>query len=135
MAEAEVIEAQGRAQAEAMRLKAEAFKQYNQAAVIELIMKGLPELAAKISEPLSKTEKIVIINAGPGPGGGASKLTSDVTQILSQLPPVVESLTGINLDKLLQQVPALRQATTPDSSGAAPVSPSSTAPESKSANP
>lgn len=135
LAEAEVIEAQGRAQAEAMRLKAEAFKQYNQAAVIELIMKGLPELAAKISEPLSKTEKIVIINAGPGPGGGASKLTSDVTQILSQLPPVVESLTGINLEKLLQQVPALRQATTPDSSGAAPVSPSSTAPESKSANP
>jgi flotillin len=106
-----------------MRLKAEAFKLYNQAAVIELIMKGLPELAARISEPLSKTEKIVIINAGPGPGGGASKLTSDVTQILSQLPPVVESLTGVNLEKLIQQVPALRQAQTSPSPAEPPTPP------------
>ena len=70
----------------------------------------LGELAGKISEPLSKTEKIVIINSGNGPGGGASKLTGDVTQIVSQLPPVIESLTGIKFEKLLEQVPALRKA-------------------------
>ena len=45
-----------------------------------------------------------------GPGGGASKLTGDVTQIISQLPPVIESLTGIKFEKLLEQVPALRNA-------------------------
>ncbi|WCJ58886.1 SPFH domain-containing protein [Fontisphaera persica] len=110
LAEAAVIEAQGKAQAEAMRLKAESFKLYNEAAVIEMMVKVLPEVAARISEPLSKTEKIVIINSGNGPGGGASKLTGDVTQIISQLPPVLESLTGIKFEKLLQQVPALRQA-------------------------
>src|SRR5271154_6588405 len=91
LAEAAVIEAQGTATAEAMKLKAESFKQYNEAAVIEMIMRILPELAGKISEPLAKTEKIVIINSG-GPGGGASKMTADVTQIISQLPPVIESL-------------------------------------------
>ncbi|MDB6056733.1 MAG: band 7 protein, partial [Verrucomicrobiales bacterium] len=110
LAEAAVIQAQGSATAEAMKLKAESFKQYNEAAVIEMIVRMLPDIAGKISEPLSKTEKIVIINSGNGPGGGASKLTGDVTQIMSQLPPIVESLTGIKFEKLLEQVPALRNA-------------------------
>jgi flotillin len=70
----------------------------------------LPELAGKISEPLSKTERMVIINSGNGVGGGASKLTGDVAQIVAQLPPVIESLTGIKFEKLLEQVPALRKS-------------------------
>ncbi len=110
LAEAAIIEAQGKANAEATRLKAEAFQKYNEAAVIELLVKVLPEVAGKISEPLSRTEKMVIINSGNGPGGGASKLTGDVTQIIAQLPPVLESLTGVKFEKLLEQVPALRKA-------------------------
>ncbi|HEX5400645.1 MAG TPA: SPFH domain-containing protein [Verrucomicrobiae bacterium] len=110
LAEAAVIEAQGKATAEAMSAKAESFKQYNEAAVIEMIVRVLPEVAGKISEPLAKTERMVIINSGNGPGGGASKVTGDVTQIISQLPPVLESLTGVKFEKLLEQVPALRKA-------------------------
>lgn len=110
LAQAAIIEAQGKATAEATRLKAEAFQKYNEAAVIELLVKVMPEIAARISEPLSKTEKIVIINSGSGPGGGASKLTGDVTQIIAQLPPVLESLTGVKFEKLLEQVPALKKA-------------------------
>jgi len=116
LAEAAVIEAQGKASAEAMRLKAESFKQYNEAAVIEMIVRVLPEVAGKVSEPLSKTEKIVIINSGNGPGGGASKITGDVTQIIAQLPPVLESLTGVKFEKLLEQVPALKNAMNKDES-------------------
>src|SRR5260221_11858579 len=104
LAEAAIIEAQGKATASAMQQKAESFKQYNQAAVIEMIVRILPEVAGKISEPLAKTEKIVIINSGNGPGGGASKLTGDITQIISQLPPVLESLTGVKFEKLLEQL-------------------------------
>src|SRR5881275_3331220 len=110
LAEAAIIEAQGLATAEAMKQKAESFKQYNEAAVIEMIIRILPDVAGKISEPLSKTEKMVIINSGNGAGGGASKLTGDITQIVAQLPPMIESLTGIKFDKLIQQVPSLRQA-------------------------
>ncbi len=110
LAEAAIIEAQGKASAEAMRLKAESFKQYNEAAVIEMIVRVLPEIAAKVSEPLAKTEKMVIVNSGLGAGGGASKVTGDVTQIMAQLPPVIESLTGVRFEKLLEQVPALRKA-------------------------
>lgn len=111
LAEAAIIEAQGKATAESMRVKAESFKQYNEAAVVEMIIRILPEVAGKISEPLSKTERMVIINSGNGVGGGgASKLTGDVTQIVAQLPPVIESLTGIKFEKLLEQVPSLRKA-------------------------
>ena len=116
LAEAAVIEAQGKATASAMQAKAESFKQYNEAAVIEMIVRVLPEVAGKISEPLGKTEKMVIINSGNGPGGGASKLTGDVTQIIAQLPPVLESLTGVKFEKLLEQVPALRNAMAKDDS-------------------
>src|SRR5438477_4699116 len=110
LAEAAIIEAQGTATAEAMKQKAESFKQYNEAAVIEMIIRILPDVAGKISEPLAKTEKMVIINSGNGVGGGASKLTGDIAQIISQLPPVLESLTGIKFETLLQQVPALRKS-------------------------
>ncbi|PYM12032.1 MAG: flotillin [Verrucomicrobia bacterium] len=114
LAEAAIIEAQGKATASAMQQKAESFKQYNEAAVIELIVRVLPEIAGKISEPLSKTERMVIINSGNGVGGGASKITGDVTQIISQLPPVLESLTGVRFEKLLEQVPALKKAMAKD---------------------
>lgn len=110
LAEAAVIEAQGKATAAAMQAKADSFKNYNEAAVIEMIVRILPEVAGKVSEPLAKTEKMVIINSGNGPGGGASKVTGDVTQIIAQLPPVIESLTGIKFEKLLEQVPALKKA-------------------------
>ncbi|HXB58659.1 MAG TPA: SPFH domain-containing protein [Candidatus Acidoferrales bacterium] len=114
LAEAAVIEAQGKATAEAMRVKAESFKQYNEAAVIEMIVRILPEVAGKVSEPLSKMERMVVINSGNGPGGGASKVTGDVTQIISQLPPILESLTGVKFEKLLEQVPALKKAMAKD---------------------
>ncbi|HTX21612.1 MAG TPA: SPFH domain-containing protein [Candidatus Aquilonibacter sp.] len=114
LAEAAVIEAQGKATASAMQAKAESFKQYNEAAVIEMIVRVLPEVAGKISEPLAKTEKMVIINSGNGPGGGASKLTGDMTTIISQLPPVLEALTGVKFEKLLEQVPALKKAMNKD---------------------
>ncbi len=113
LAEAAIIEAQGKATAEAMRMKADSFKQYNEAAVVEMIIRILPEVAGKISEPLAKTEKMVIINSGNGVGGGASKLTGDVTQIVAQLPPVIESLTGIKLEKLIEQIPGLRAGSAP----------------------
>ena len=93
-----------------MRLKAESFKQYNEAAVVEMIIRVLPDVAGKISEPLSKMDKMVIINSGGGVGGGASKLTGDVARIVAQLPPVIESLTGIKFEKLLEQVPGLKKA-------------------------
>ncbi|WHH60322.1 SPFH domain-containing protein [Petroclostridium sp. X23] len=103
MAEVDIIREKGKAEAEAMKLKAEAFKQYGEAAMAQMIVEKLPEISRAISEPLSKTEKIVIVDNGngQGKGKGASKVTGYITDIISQLPETMEALTGVNLVDLL----------------------------------
>ncbi len=97
MAQVEVIREKGKAEAEAMLKKAEAFKQYNEAAVTQMIIEKLPEIAKSVAEPLSKTEKIVIVDSGSGNSKGASKISGYVTDIIASLPHTVEALTGIDL--------------------------------------
>jgi flotillin len=97
MAEVEIIREKGKAEAEAMMKKAEAFKQYNDAAVTQMIIEQLPMIAEQIASPLSKTEKIVILDSGGGSGGGAAKVTGYVTDIIATLPAAVEAITGIDL--------------------------------------
>lgn len=106
LAQANVIQATGTSEAEAMAKKAESWKAYNQAAVTQLIIEKLPELARAIAEPLAKTEKIIVINAG-GDSAGASKVTKDVTNVIAQLPPVIEALSGIKLEELVARLPKI----------------------------
>jgi flotillin len=106
LAEAEVILAKGQAEAEAMRKKAEAWRAYNEAAIAQMFIEKLPELARAIAEPLGRTDKITIISNG-GEGIGASKLTKDVVDIIAQLPPVLEGVSGVNLKDLLSKVPGV----------------------------
>lgn len=110
IAHAEITKAQGLSEAEAMEKKAAAWKEYNQAAVAQMLIEKLPDIARAISEPLAKTDKIVIINSGSnGSGGGASKLTGDVTEIIAQLPPLVEALTGLKFDDILSRIPGFEK--------------------------
>jgi len=99
-AEAEQIKSKGLAEAETMLKKAQAWDKYNQAAILEMYMKILPELARAVSEPLSKVDKIVVI--GGDKNLGTSKITSQVAEILAQMPEVVKSLTGVDLKKFLK---------------------------------
>lgn len=97
-AEAEAIMAKGEAEAKTMEKKAAAFKLYNDAAVTQMIIEKLPEIAKSVSDPLARTEKIVIVDNGAGEGKhGASKVTGYVTDIMSTLPDTVEALTGYQL--------------------------------------
>ncbi len=113
MAEVEIIKAKGEAEAAAMSKKAEAFKMYNDAAVTQMIVEKLPEIAQAVASPLAKTEKIVIVDNGGGEGkGGAAKVSGYVTDIISQLPDTVEALTGMNvLDLLKKDAPKIQQPT------------------------
>ncbi|MCU0644583.1 MAG: SPFH domain-containing protein [bacterium] len=104
MAEAELIKAKGAAEAEAMKQKAESWKDYNEAAVYKMVIDALPELARAVSEPLSRIDKIVMVGGSDG-SVGISKLTEQVAQVLAQLPTVVESLSGVDLKKLLEKLP------------------------------
>lgn len=103
-AEADIAREKGMAEAEAMHKKAQAFKQYGEAAITQLIVERLPEIAGAISEPLTKTEKIVIIDSGGAGGGGAAKVSNYITDIMSTLPQTVEALTGINVLDVLKNV-------------------------------
>lgn len=105
VAEAEVIKLKGAAEATAMDAKAKAWQEYNQAAVVQMVVNGLPELARAIAEPLSKTDKITIVSTGSDGAAGASKLTRDVTEIMAQLPPVIQALSGLDIQELLRSLP------------------------------
>ncbi len=102
LSEAETIKAKGLSEAEAMSEKAESWKQYNQAALIQMVVEALPKMAEAVAEPLSKTDRITIVGGGGDSSAGASKITRDVTDIVAQLPPVMESLTGIDLAQIVR---------------------------------
>ncbi|UCC41203.1 MAG: flotillin [Candidatus Aminicenantes bacterium] len=101
IAEAEKAKQKGIAEAEAMLKKAQAWEKYNQAALFEMYLNILPELAKAVSEPLSKVDKIVVI--GGDKSLGTSKITSQVAETLAQMPEVVKSLTGVDLKKYLKE--------------------------------
>ncbi len=102
LAEADAIRAKGEAEAEARRMLADALRQYNEAGVSLEALKVLPEIVAAASEPLSRAGKTTIISNGSGPGTGVSKLTGDVTEVLSTTLPVVKDLSGVDLAQIVR---------------------------------
>lgn len=111
LAEAEAVKAQGLAEALAMSKRAEAFKAYNEAAVAQMFIEKLPEIAQAVASPLTRVDKIVLVNSGGADGGiGASKLTGEITNIMAQVPPVMEAMTGIKLADLVSKIPGLTTA-------------------------
>ena len=103
-AEAEIIFKKGDAEARAMNVKAEAFQEYNQAAVIDKLLTGLPDIVRALAAPLSKVDKITIVSTGNGDAAGAYKLTGDITKIAAQVPALFEALSGMQMSDLLGKV-------------------------------
>jgi flotillin len=103
LAEAEARKAQGLAEALGMEKKAEAWQKYNEAAVLQILAPLLPEIAKAISEPLSKIDRITMVNTGNGELG-VSKVTGEVAKVIAQVPPVLESLTGLKIEQLLERL-------------------------------
>lgn len=98
-ADADSSAARGKADAEAMRAKAGAWKEYTDAALAQLVIEKLPELARAVSEPLAKVDKIIMV----GDDQGAPRVTGQVARVVAQLPAVVEELTGLKLAELLKR--------------------------------
>src|ERR1700761_4222563 len=103
-AEAEIIFKKGESEAKAMNVKAEAFQEYNQAAVFDKLITGMPEVVRALAEPLSKGDKVTIVSTGNGDAAGAYKLTGDVTKIAAQVPALFEALSGMQMSDLLSKV-------------------------------
>ncbi|MHB0871076.1 MAG: flotillin family protein [Chloroflexota bacterium] len=108
LAEAEVIRAKGQAEAEAMTVKAGAFHEYNQAALLDKLLTGFPEVVRAMAEPLSKVDKITIVSTGEGHNGlGASQITGDMAKMIAQVPALFETLSGMKVGQLMEKVPGL----------------------------
>ncbi len=120
LAEAIVIKAKGEAEAEAMSKKAGAFHEYNEAAILDKILSAMPELARALAEPLSKVDKITIVSTGDGsgkPGFGANQITGDLAKMVAQIPALLETLTGVKIQDLINQLPPINSSTNGSSNG------------------
>jgi flotillin len=103
-AEAEIIFKKGEAEAKAMNVKAEAFQEYNQAAVIDKLFASMPEIVRALAAPLANVDKITVVSTGNGNAAGLHKITGDITTMAAQIPALFETLSGMPLSDLLGKV-------------------------------
>ncbi len=98
-AKAKVIEAMGEAESTGLRLKAEAYAEFNNAAKLRLLLDQLPALAAEVCAPLAKTNEIVMVGESAQQGGGASLagIGRSLIGLSATLPPAVRATTGVDL--------------------------------------
>ena len=97
--EAEAIRMKGEAEAEAMTKKAEAMKLYGQAAMMQMIVDKLPDMARAVSEPLSRTDKIILFGEG-----GATSMARDTAGTMLQTFEAVKDAVGLDIPQMLKDV-------------------------------
>jgi len=112
-AEAEIIFKKGDAEARAMNVKAEAYQEYNQAAVVDKLFTNMPEIVRALAAPLANVDKITIVSTGNGDSAGMSKITGDITKMAAQIPALFETLSGMQLSELLGKVRTIGDKTPP----------------------
>ena len=99
--EAFAIEAKATAEAEQMAKKADAWKEYEKAALVDMMLKVLPQVASEIAAPLSKVNKITMVADANGEIG-ASRMTDEVLSVMTKVPEIVGAMTGINIKKIMK---------------------------------
>ncbi|MGD0096825.1 MAG: SPFH domain-containing protein [Terracidiphilus sp.] len=107
-AEAAIIFQKGEAEAKAMNVKAEAYQEWNQAAVVDKLLTNMADVVRAMAEPLSKVDKITIVSTGGEDSAGAHKITGDMTKIAAQVPALFEALSGMDIKQLMANVKAIK---------------------------
>jgi flotillin len=95
-AEAEITFNKGEAEAKALALRAEAFKQFNEAAVIQTVLGMLPEIVRAAAEPMSKIDNLTVLS-----NDGASELVRNTTRTVTEASATVKGLTGLDVPALI----------------------------------
>src|ERR1700760_1621042 len=107
-AEASIIFQKGEAEAKAMNIKAEAYQEWTQAAVVDKLLTNMADVVRAMSEPLSKVDKITIVSTGDGKNIGAHKITGEMTEIAAQVPALFEALSGMKMSDLMANVKQMK---------------------------
>jgi flotillin len=103
-AEASIIYQKGEAEAKAMNVKAAAYQEWTQAAVVDRLITNMADVVRAMSEPLAKVDKITIVSTGSDDNIGANKLTGEMTKIAAQVPALFEALSGMKMQDLMANV-------------------------------
>jgi flotillin len=103
-ADADIIQKKGEAEAKAMNVKAEAYQEWNQAAVVDKLLTGMPEIVRALASPLANVDKITIVSTGNGDSAGMSKITGDMAAMAAHIPALFETLSGMKMSELLGNV-------------------------------
>jgi flotillin len=103
-AEADIIFKKGEAEAKAMNVKAAAYQEFNQAAIVDKLITGMPEIVKALAAPLANVDKITVISTGNGDTAGLNKITGDLTKMAAQVPALFETLSGMPFSELFAKV-------------------------------
>ena len=104
-----------------MAKKADAWKEYKEAAMVDMMLQTLPkvsqgtkvvlslslcacQVAAEVAAPLSQTKKITMVSNGDGEIG-AARLTGEVLDIMVKVPDMVNKMTGVDITNV-RQIPS-----------------------------
>jgi flotillin len=113
-AEASIILQKGEAEAKAMNVKAEAYQEWNQAAVLDKLLTNMADVVRAMSEPLSKVDHITIVSTGNDDAAGVHKITGDMTRIAAQVPALFEALSGVDIKQLMANVQGIKTKSAAD---------------------
>jgi len=105
-AEAEIVFKKGEAEAKAMNVKAEAYQEWNQAAVVDKLISSMPEVVKALASPLQNVDKITIVSTG-GDSAGMNKITGDMAKMAAQIPALFETLSGMQMSELFAKVKSI----------------------------
>jgi flotillin len=106
-AEAAIIFQKGESEAKAMHVKAEAYQEWNQAAVVDKLLTNMADVVRAMAEPLAKVDKITVVSTG-GDAAGVNKITADMAKIAAQVPSLFEALSGMDIKQLMGNVQAIK---------------------------
>jgi flotillin len=116
-AEAEITFKKGEAEAKAMNVKAEAYQEWNQAAVVDKLITGMPDVVKALAAPLANVDKITIVSTGNGDAAGMNKITGDMAKMAAQIPALFETLSGMQMSDLFSKVRGIGEKPAQDGDG------------------
>lgn len=130
-AEAEVIRLRGLAEAEAKEKLAQAFEKFGEAAILDIVVKMLPELAGKVAEPIKGIDKLTVVDTGHGEG--AARISNYVTSLMATAPEMLKNVSGLDVNALIRgltkgRLPAANQS---EPQSVIPLAPHSAAPSTE----
>jgi flotillin len=95
-AEAQIVLTKGEAEAKALAMRAEAYKQFNEAAIIQTVLAALPEIVRAAAEPIGKIDSLTVMSAD-----GASEIVRNATRAVVESTTAIKGLTGLDVPGLI----------------------------------